>query len=303
MNSYCRLLVHQIAEYHGLRHILANDGASVVVFKTFTPPNQLNIGDEAEKSTKEIECGKSVTDDLVDLKIKLADIKGIIINDNKYNFQNRGGYPPGNGYYAHYNNQMFVPSYPFYGGNYYAESSMNNSLSNGVYGGSPAASNQEQTEEYEGSEKTRGQGDPDLVEKLDDLSIEKLSSESEIVSEAASNGTPDKSSEPKVEAGDSQKQEVHGEQERAEHQGQDEFQYGQYPVYNQHNQPFFPGNVMIMQPGFAPMYPMVAGYPQAGPYPVPYLGMPNTSPDPNHYQGRRNRKHKKNHKKENKKDE
>lgn len=41
MNLYCRLLAHQIAEYHGLKHILANDRESVVVFKTFTPPGQL----------------------------------------------------------------------------------------------------------------------------------------------------------------------------------------------------------------------------------------------------------------------
>lgn len=35
MNSYCRLLAHNIAEYHGLKHILANDSISVVVFKKF----------------------------------------------------------------------------------------------------------------------------------------------------------------------------------------------------------------------------------------------------------------------------
>ncbi|GMM33438.1 Rbs1 protein [Saccharomycopsis crataegensis] len=148
MNSYFRLLTHQIAEYHGLRHILSNDGASVVVFKTFTPPNQLNItgdedkliagedaaqeankseGSEDESKKKEVSNKEDGTEKIEKSapKPRLADIpipNGVLSkkihpgykNQNNYTYQRNA-----NGTYRN-NQQIYVNGY----NRYYNEKAM-----------------------------------------------------------------------------------------------------------------------------------------------------------------------------------
>ena len=48
LNSYYRLLAHQLAEYYHLGHILSNDGSSMVLFKINT--SLINADDETKKS-------------------------------------------------------------------------------------------------------------------------------------------------------------------------------------------------------------------------------------------------------------
>lgn len=50
LNSYYRLLSHQLAEYYDLGHILSNDGSSMVLFKINT--SLVNADDETKKSAQ-----------------------------------------------------------------------------------------------------------------------------------------------------------------------------------------------------------------------------------------------------------
>ncbi|ONH75221.1 RNA-binding suppressor of PAS kinase protein 1 [Pichia kudriavzevii] len=55
LNSYYRLLAHQLAEYYHLGHILSNDGSSMVLFKINT--SLINADDETKKNAKFDQAG------------------------------------------------------------------------------------------------------------------------------------------------------------------------------------------------------------------------------------------------------
>lgn len=81
MNSYYRLLSHQLAEYYRLGHILSNDGTSMVFYKINT--SLINADDETKKHAKFDQSGNIKPLDFKDLKfdpreklnrVKLAEI-------------------------------------------------------------------------------------------------------------------------------------------------------------------------------------------------------------------------------------
>jgi hypothetical protein len=81
LNSYYRLLSHQLADYYHLGHILSNDGSSMVLFKINT--SLINADDETKKNAKFDESGNIKPLNLRNLKfdpnekldrVKLADL-------------------------------------------------------------------------------------------------------------------------------------------------------------------------------------------------------------------------------------
>lgn len=81
LNSYYRLLSHQLADYYHLGHILSNDGSSMVLFKINT--SLINADDETKKNAKFDQSGNIRPLDFRNLKfdpqeklnrIKLADL-------------------------------------------------------------------------------------------------------------------------------------------------------------------------------------------------------------------------------------
>ncbi|GAV27492.1 hypothetical protein PMKS-000960 [Pichia membranifaciens] len=96
LNSYYRLLSHQLADYYHLGHILSNDGSSMVLFKINT--SLINADDETKKNAKFDQSGNIRPLDFRNLKFdpqeKLNRIKLADLYKSYKDVFNKGRYDP-----------------------------------------------------------------------------------------------------------------------------------------------------------------------------------------------------------------